>query len=93
MHWMARVQFPAEARLLLPTVSRPALRATQSPIQWVLEALSPRVKQPECEASHSLLLVLRSSYTSTPQHIFMNQFLSNKAQRQLYLYLTYPSEL
>jgi hypothetical protein len=33
--------------------SRPALRSTQPPIQWVPGALSPRVKRPGCEVDHS----------------------------------------
>jgi hypothetical protein len=33
--------------------SRPALRATQPPIQWVPGALSPGVKRPGREADHS----------------------------------------
>jgi hypothetical protein len=32
--------------------SRPALGPTQPPIQWVLGALSPRVKRPGGEAGH-----------------------------------------
>jgi hypothetical protein len=33
--------------------SRPALGSTQPPIQWVLVALSPGVKQPGCEVDYS----------------------------------------
>jgi hypothetical protein len=33
--------------------SRPALRSTQPPIQWVAGALSPGVKRPGSEADHS----------------------------------------
>jgi hypothetical protein len=59
----------------LATASRPALRPTQPPIQWVSRALSSRVKQQKHEADHSspssaeVTNVL--SYTSTPQYIFM----------------------
>jgi hypothetical protein len=35
---------------LFSTESRPVLGPTQSPIQWVLEAVSPRVKRPRREA-------------------------------------------
>jgi len=43
---------------------------TGSPIQWVLGALSPRVKRPRLEAGHSYAfsddVKNASSYTSTP---------------------------
>jgi hypothetical protein len=42
------------------TASRPALRPTQPPIQWVPVVLSPEVKRPESEADHSPHLVPRS---------------------------------
>jgi hypothetical protein len=35
------------------TASRPALKPTQPPIQWVLGALSLGIKQPGREADHS----------------------------------------
>jgi hypothetical protein len=38
---------------LFSTMSRLSLGPTQSPIQWVLEALSPGIKQLGCEADHS----------------------------------------
>jgi hypothetical protein len=38
---------------LFSTLSRPALRPTQPPIQWVLGALSPGVKWHGREADHS----------------------------------------
>jgi hypothetical protein len=38
---------------LFTTASRPALRPTQSPIQWVPGALSLGVKRPRREADHS----------------------------------------
>jgi hypothetical protein len=55
---------------LFPTAFRPALRPTQSPIQWVSGALSLGVKQPGREADHSppsspAVKNVRS-YTSTP---------------------------
>jgi hypothetical protein len=37
----------------LSTSSRPALRPKQSPIQWVMGAVSLAVKRPEREAEHS----------------------------------------
>jgi hypothetical protein len=39
--------------ILFSTSSKPALWSTQPPIQWVLRALSPRVKRPGREADHS----------------------------------------
>jgi hypothetical protein len=51
--WTAWVLYPAEARVS-STASRPALRPTQPPIQWVPEALSPGVKRQERESDHSL---------------------------------------
>jgi hypothetical protein len=42
---------------LCSTSSRPALRPTQPPIQWVLGALSPGAKRPGREADHSPLTV------------------------------------
>jgi hypothetical protein len=41
------------ALALFSTMSRPALGPTQPSIQWVLGALSPKVKPPHCEADHS----------------------------------------
>jgi hypothetical protein len=38
---------------LFTTASRPALRPTQPPIQWIPGALSLRVKRPGREADHS----------------------------------------
>jgi hypothetical protein len=38
---------------LLSTASIPAVRSTQSSIQWVPGAISPGVKQPGNEADHS----------------------------------------
>jgi hypothetical protein len=55
---------------LLTTASRPALRPTQPPIQWVRGALSLGVKLPLCEADHSLPCGAEVknawSYTSNP---------------------------
>jgi hypothetical protein len=39
--------------ILFTTASRTTLGPTQSPIQWVLGALSLGVKRPGCEAGHS----------------------------------------
>jgi hypothetical protein len=50
--------------------SRPALRSTQTPIQWVLGALSPGVKRPGREVDHSSPTSAEVKkiwiYTSTP---------------------------
>jgi hypothetical protein len=64
------VRFPAGA-MDFSSVSRPALRPTQPPVQWVPEVPSPGVKaRPGRDADHSPHLVPRSrmsrSYTSSP---------------------------
>jgi hypothetical protein len=47
------VRFPAESRhFLFSIVSRPALESTQLPVQWVLGALSSKVKRLGREADH-----------------------------------------
>jgi hypothetical protein len=52
---------------------------TQPPIQWVLEALSPGVKQPGREADRSLPASVEVKkmwiYISTPLHAFIAQCL------------------
>jgi hypothetical protein len=56
--------------ILFATVSRPALGATQSPIQWILGALTPGIKRPGRETDHlapsSARVKNTWSYTSTP---------------------------
>jgi hypothetical protein len=48
------VRIPAEAgNFLFTTASKPALRPTQPPIQWVPWAFSLGVKRPERETDHS----------------------------------------
>jgi hypothetical protein len=70
--WMIRVQFLAGLGIFLfSTMSRPALRPTHPPIQWVLGILSLEVKQPgDVKLTTHLHIVQRSknawSYTSTP---------------------------
>jgi hypothetical protein len=65
---------------LLSRSSRPALEPTQAPIQWVLGALSPVVKQPGHEADHSRPTSADIKkmwiYTSTPPYAFMAQWFS-----------------
>jgi hypothetical protein len=55
---------------LFSTLSRPVLRPTQPPIQWVLGALSPGVKRPVRQSDHSPLTSAEVKntwiYTSTP---------------------------
>jgi hypothetical protein len=52
--WMDGIRFPVEARNFhYSTTSRLALGPTQPPIQWVPGVLSPKVKQPGCEANYS----------------------------------------
>jgi hypothetical protein len=45
------VLFPVGSGIL-STSSRPALGSTQPPMEWVTEALSPKVKRPGHEANH-----------------------------------------
>jgi hypothetical protein len=58
---------------LFPTASRLALRAIQSPIQWVLGYLSHEVKRPGRESDNSIYIepeVVRGAI-STPPYVFM----------------------
>jgi len=56
-------------------MSRLALGPTQCSIQWILGAVSPRVKWPGHEADHSppscAMVKNTWSYTSTPPYVFM----------------------
>jgi hypothetical protein len=77
MGWMIR-GFETRQRLwnfLFTVASRPALRPTQPPIQWVPRSSFPGVKRPRREATLAL-----------PQYAFMAWW-SIKAQGQLYLYI------
>jgi hypothetical protein len=60
---------------LFTTASRTALGPTQPPIQWVPAAFSLGVKRPGREVDHlppsSAEVKNASSYTSTPQYVFM----------------------
>jgi len=78
MGWMTGVQFPAGAMLgcfLFAITSRPVLRLTQPPIQWVPRPLTPVIKRPGCDVDHSppsgAEVKNAWSYTSTPQYFFM----------------------
>jgi hypothetical protein len=53
--WSIGVRSPAGQRIFpLTSVSRPALRPTQPPVQWVTVFLSPGVKaRPGRDADHS----------------------------------------
>jgi hypothetical protein len=52
--WRGRNSSPSRVKnFLFSKSSRPALGSTQSPMQWVPGALSPRVKRPGREADHS----------------------------------------
>jgi hypothetical protein len=71
MGWMTRVQLLVRAGIFLfATMSRLTLGPTHPPIQWLLGAFFPRVKQPGHKADHSPLSGIRVanawSYTSTP---------------------------
>jgi hypothetical protein len=59
---------------LFSTSPRLALGSTQPPIQWVLGALSPRVKPPKREADHSPQTSAEVKKTSPP-YVFMVQCL------------------
>jgi hypothetical protein len=54
------VRVPVGSRILFSTLSRPALRSTLRPIQWVPWALSQGLKRPGNEADHSPPAVPRS---------------------------------
>jgi hypothetical protein len=60
---------------LFSTSSRPALRPTQPPIQWVRGALSSGLKRTRREADHSPPASVEVKemwiYTSTPPYVFM----------------------
>jgi hypothetical protein len=67
---------------LLFIASRPALKPTQTPKQWVQGALSSRVKQQEVKMKSHLHIVLRSRmvelylHSSTRLHGVMLNYLS-----------------
>jgi hypothetical protein len=69
------VPFPVGVSFLLSASSRPVLGPTQSPIQWVLCALSPGVKGPGREADNSSPTSIDVKdtwiYISTPPYVFM----------------------
>jgi hypothetical protein len=70
-----RSSSPGRVKNFLFTISsRPALRFTQPPIQWVPAALS-RVKRPGCEADHSPPTSAEVKkmwiYTATSPYVFM----------------------
>jgi hypothetical protein len=74
---MTEVCFLSGVEKVIPffvTMSKLALRPTQSPNQWVLGALFPRVKQSGHEADHSPPSGAKAkdmcSYTSTPPYSF-----------------------
>jgi hypothetical protein len=76
---------------LFATASRPAVRPTQPPIQWVPGVTSTRVKWLGHEAEHSAPSSAEVknawSYTSTPP-IRLHGLVLSYAQGQLYLFST-----
>jgi hypothetical protein len=68
------VQVPVK-NFLFSKSSRPALRSTQPPIQWVPGALSPGIMRPEREVDHSPPTSAEVKkmwiYTSTPPYAFI----------------------
>jgi hypothetical protein len=85
-----------EEIILFSVASRLLLRSTQCPIQWVLEAFTPQIKQPGCEADHSPPSTAKVKntwiYTSTTLHIFMGGYFINKAQENSTLSLHLKEE-
>jgi hypothetical protein len=83
--WMAKESLfnsqEGQEIFLLPIASKPAVRPTQPPIQWVLGTLVPRVKQPGHEDDHSSSSSAKVknmwSYISTPPYVFMMWSLIN----------------
>jgi hypothetical protein len=74
----------------LSTASTPALGPTQSPIQWILGAISPRLKRPGREADHSPHLVLWSTMVELYLHSRIRLhcvMIINLIREQLYLYI------
>jgi hypothetical protein len=74
--WTSGVRFSAGAGIFLfATASRPALRPTQPPVQWIPGAISPVVKLPGREADHSppssAEVKNAWSYSPLPQYVFM----------------------
>jgi hypothetical protein len=56
MAWVTGVRFPKGAGIsVFATASRPALRPTHTPIQWVPGGSFPELKRPGREADHSPL--------------------------------------
>jgi hypothetical protein len=80
---------------LFTTLSRPALRLTQSPIQWVPRALSLGVKWPGREANHSPpssseVKECVELYLHSPNKpSWRSAELNKKPLEQLYLYLNF----
>jgi hypothetical protein len=54
--WLGFDSLQRQEIFVFSTPSRLALRPTQPPIQWVLEAVLQRIKQPGHEAHHSPVL-------------------------------------
>jgi hypothetical protein len=76
---------------LFTTASRPALGSTQSPIQWIPEAISLGLKRPGREAGHSPqssaeVINVCGAISPLPPYAFV-AWCSVKAQRKLYLYM------
>jgi hypothetical protein len=73
---MIKVQVQAGAireLYLFATASRLALGPTQPPVQWILAAFSPGVKQLGYQANHSLLssAEVKNAYSYTSTHPYM----------------------
>jgi hypothetical protein len=74
--WEVGVRVPVGSRMFLfSRSSRPALRSTQPPLQWVPGDLSPEVKRPGREVDHSppnsAEVKKMWIYTSAPPYAFM----------------------
>jgi hypothetical protein len=87
------VRVPVGSRIFSsPNCPDRLLSATQPPIQWVQEALSPGVKRSGCEADHSPQTRAEVKkiwiYTFTPPYAFMAQCLIT-GQTLLHYYYYY----
>jgi len=82
MGWTTGVQFPAGTMLgffLFAIASRPALRPTRNPIQWMPGVLTPGMERSGHRADHSPPFIAEVNnewrYSSIPQYVLMMSYL------------------